>query len=29
VQYDYCRGPKGCHIEGNIVYCDGESKKPM
>ena len=29
VTYDYCHGPKGCHIEGNIVYCDGESKKPM
>ena len=29
VPYDFCRGPKGCHIEGNIVYCDGESKKPM
>jgi hypothetical protein len=29
VQFDYCHGPRGCHIEGNIVYCDGESKKPM
>lgn len=29
VTYDFCKGPKGCHIEGNIVYCDGESKKPM
>jgi hypothetical protein len=29
VPYDFCHGPKGCHIEGNIVYCDGESKKPM
>jgi len=29
VVYDWCHGPKGCHIEGNIVYCDGETKKPM
>jgi hypothetical protein len=27
VVYDHCNGPKGCHIEGNVVYCDGESKK--
>ena len=22
VQWEGCRGPKGCHIEGNNVYCD-------
>jgi hypothetical protein len=27
VAFDYCHGSKGCHIEGSVVYCDGESKK--
>jgi hypothetical protein len=27
VVFDHCNGPKGCHIEGNSVFCDGESKK--
>lgn len=25
--WEACTGPKGCHIESNLVYCDG-AKKP-
>jgi hypothetical protein len=24
--WEVCKGPKGCHIESNLVYCDGATR---